>query len=220
MGLSVTHGIVKSHGGSITVASEPGAGTTFEIYFPELIDHVPALVIADDSEPAPTGTERILLVDDERMLADVGKKTAGETRLSSRGTDGQRRSADPLSRGPPAVRPRHYGSHDAPHNGIGTRSVHPAHSARHARDPVHRIQSEYFRRRSQGGRNRGIGKQTLHGKGAGERRSKSTGRRARSHRGLKLPTPPISGRRWSGLLRLPPWAGIRAGCPGRRSPGD
>jgi signal transduction histidine kinase len=39
MGLSVVHGLVQSHGGSITVASTPGQGTTFDIFLPRLEGH-------------------------------------------------------------------------------------------------------------------------------------------------------------------------------------
>jgi signal transduction histidine kinase len=34
LGLSVVHGIIKSHGGSITATSEPGYGATFEVQLP------------------------------------------------------------------------------------------------------------------------------------------------------------------------------------------
>jgi PAS domain S-box-containing protein len=70
MGLSVVHGIVKSHGGDITVYSEPGRGATFHVYLP-VIER--ARVRAEDVSiaPPPSGTERILLVDDEESVAMV-----------------------------------------------------------------------------------------------------------------------------------------------------
>jgi PAS domain S-box-containing protein len=73
MGLSVVHGIVKSHGGVIAVQSEQGKGTTFHIFFPIIDSEVVSKTKA--SRPVPRGNERILLVDDEKALADMGKKT-------------------------------------------------------------------------------------------------------------------------------------------------
>lgn len=71
MGLAVVHGIVASHHGTIHVTSTPGEGTTFTLYFPR----------HDDSEhrDAPSerllryGHGRILFVEDEAALADLGK---------------------------------------------------------------------------------------------------------------------------------------------------
>jgi CheY-like chemotaxis protein len=71
MGLAVAHGIVKSCGGDIRVRSQPGKGTTVDILLPELRDT--PLEAAPEPPPLPTGTERILLVDDEKMLLDVGQ---------------------------------------------------------------------------------------------------------------------------------------------------
>ena len=69
MGLSVVHGIVKSHGGTMTVESEPGEGTTVEILLPKYSDEIE---LETAEMPAPVGgNERILLVDDEEALAEA-----------------------------------------------------------------------------------------------------------------------------------------------------
>jgi PAS domain S-box-containing protein len=70
MGLSVVHGIVKSHGGDITVYSEPGKGSTFHVYLP-VIERAAVRTLDLSTTPPPTGTERILLVDDEESVAMV-----------------------------------------------------------------------------------------------------------------------------------------------------
>jgi CheY-like chemotaxis protein len=72
MGLAVVHGVVKSHGGAITVRSEAGVGATFEILLPRLeSDEPPA---REPISELPRGTERILLVDDEDALLRVGSR--------------------------------------------------------------------------------------------------------------------------------------------------
>jgi signal transduction histidine kinase len=53
LGLSVVHGIVNQAGGSVTVESEPGKGSTFTVYFPKIAEgSVPAAV---SHEALPTG---------------------------------------------------------------------------------------------------------------------------------------------------------------------
>ena len=71
LGLASAYGIIKNHGGMITVYSEVGHGTTFNIYLPvsdkEAHQEVPvegALI---------TGSATILLIDDEELIIDVGK---------------------------------------------------------------------------------------------------------------------------------------------------
>lgn len=74
MGLAVVHGIVEGHGGAITVESQPGRGTTFNVYFPAF-EGAEAPVPPVGKVALSPGTERILLVDDEEALADLGGKT-------------------------------------------------------------------------------------------------------------------------------------------------
>ena len=73
LGLSVVHGIVKSHGGAIICKSASGEGTTFDIYLPELVLETKAPESTKE-ESLPRGTERILYIDDEPALANLAEK--------------------------------------------------------------------------------------------------------------------------------------------------
>jgi len=70
LGLAVVHGIVKLHGGAISVQSKVGKGTTFSIFIPAMED---GAMVAGEARPVlPTGTERILLIDDEQRIVEMG----------------------------------------------------------------------------------------------------------------------------------------------------
>ena len=87
MGLAMVHGIVCDHGGALSVASQPGRGTKFKLFFP-LCEEAPAEPsrVERDLE-ALRGTERIMLVDDEEQivqfasmaLEDLGYTVEGYT---------------------------------------------------------------------------------------------------------------------------------------------
>ena len=72
MGLAMAQGVVDSYGGKITVDSQLGKGTTFTILLPITKKRSGSTSFA--SEKLPSGTERILLVDDEASIAKMGSQ--------------------------------------------------------------------------------------------------------------------------------------------------
>ena len=73
LGLAVVDGIIKSHGGHIRVYNEPGKGTAFKVYLSVIKPHETAQQVETDT-PIQKGDERILLVDDQDMVAQMEKQ--------------------------------------------------------------------------------------------------------------------------------------------------
>jgi nitrogen-specific signal transduction histidine kinase/CheY-like chemotaxis protein len=72
LGLAVVHGITRDHRGAISVQSEQGKGSTFDVYLPVIRkDEIPHESV---EEPLPKGHERALFIDDEQSLAEIGKE--------------------------------------------------------------------------------------------------------------------------------------------------
>ena len=68
LGLAVVHGIIKSARGGITVASNPGAGTTFTVFLPAAQEPTTAEEQKGEEETPAGGQGRIMVVDDEENI--------------------------------------------------------------------------------------------------------------------------------------------------------
>lgn len=73
MGLSVVHGIVKKMKGEITVYSEPGRGSEFQVYLP-MVKQAVEIQAPRMEKTLQGGTERVLLVDDEESIISMEKQ--------------------------------------------------------------------------------------------------------------------------------------------------
>lgn len=69
MGLATVQGTIKQHGGFINVTSKTGVGSTFELYFPRMDSAAHSETEANGDTPLQGGQEKILVVDDEEILA-------------------------------------------------------------------------------------------------------------------------------------------------------
>ena len=70
LGLSISYGIVKQHGGFLSVASRLGEGTTFSVYLPR-VEAAVARLKASPTEAAPCGRETVLLLEDNDSVRSL-----------------------------------------------------------------------------------------------------------------------------------------------------
>ncbi|MDF1614166.1 response regulator [Desulfurivibrio dismutans] len=73
LGLAMVHGIVKGHGGRLTVYSEPCKGTVVRIFLPLAVANANGAtkMVTDGGESLPRGGERVLVVDDESKIVEM-----------------------------------------------------------------------------------------------------------------------------------------------------
>ncbi|SMC22890.1 PAS domain S-box-containing protein [Desulfacinum hydrothermale DSM 13146] len=72
LGLATTHSIVTACGGGITVYSEPGKGSRFDLYFP--VARGVATQVVEKTAVIRGGHERVLIVDDDMEVLDLHRK--------------------------------------------------------------------------------------------------------------------------------------------------
>ncbi len=74
MGLAIIHGIAKKSGGFVSCQSSPGEGACFNVYLPvHAAATAPSITEPNSIELIQAGNERILFIDDEEILAKMGK---------------------------------------------------------------------------------------------------------------------------------------------------
>jgi PAS domain S-box-containing protein len=82
LGLAISYSIVRAHGGAITVASQPDGGAALTVYLPASTKPVAAQVTGGPSEMRRVGG-RVLLMDDDPMVAEVAKEMLESLRLDT-----------------------------------------------------------------------------------------------------------------------------------------
>jgi CheY-like chemotaxis protein len=99
LGLSVVHGIITSHGGDIAVTSREGAGSRFVVRLPCTRLHT---VDRQEREDILVGKERILIVDDEPLVCDLGQRILESLGYSVAGDTDSRRALETFLQNPEA----------------------------------------------------------------------------------------------------------------------
>ena len=71
LGLSTVYGVVANHGGRIDLKSAVGSGTRFAVRLPKA---KPGSLKPDDPKPLPRGSGRLLVIDDDAVVLEIGRK--------------------------------------------------------------------------------------------------------------------------------------------------
>ena len=111
LGLATVYGIVTQTGGEISIDSRPGEGSTFRVVLPLSPDPAAVPVVREERAVAPTGTEGVLVAEDEqtirRLVGEVldaqrlqgllPRRTATRRSACSRSTSGRSTCCSPTS---------------------------------------------------------------------------------------------------------------------------
>lgn len=74
LGLATVHGIVTQSGGYVSVESEPGRGSVFKVYLPQLLQNQETPQTSKPIQGAVSGSETILLVEDEDLVREMTQR--------------------------------------------------------------------------------------------------------------------------------------------------
>ncbi len=99
MGLAVVQGIVKNHGGEISVSSKQGKGTSFTILLPYVCTD-PDETVNDEEPVLSLGKERLLFVDDEELLLEMGEEVLSSLGYSVTTSNSSVRALEIFTRSP------------------------------------------------------------------------------------------------------------------------
>src|SRR5207245_850973 len=121
LGLSLCRGIVEEHHGTITVDSEPGRGTTLLIELPVEAPPRAAPRPAAASAPSAVRPGKVLLVDDERAVAEALAEAIRRDGARALVVPRYRRGAPRDDHGGQRARPRHHAPHRAARRGAAAR---------------------------------------------------------------------------------------------------
>jgi NO-binding membrane sensor protein with MHYT domain/nitrogen-specific signal transduction histidine kinase len=102
LGLATVYGIVKQSGGSVSVYSEPNRGSTFKVYLPRVAEDAAPKEVPAGPPERTTGTETVLLVEDEAAVRQLAGRTLAERgyRLLVAANAGQAMAASEQHAGP------------------------------------------------------------------------------------------------------------------------
>jgi PAS domain S-box-containing protein len=99
LGLSTVYGIVQQSGGQISVHSEPGQGTTFKVFFPQLPTAPEERAQQAEKKETPGGTETVLVVEDDANLRALAvrvlRKRGYEVLAANGGVEALEIASDP-----------------------------------------------------------------------------------------------------------------------------